>query len=104
MVQLSFGRASQIAILDVVLVLLSLAVSSSSTWATSNSQGPISYKLVGAGFPLPYVLLQMYPAKVGPSSYVQVDPLFLVADLVFWLLICFVAFRLWMPKRTALRA
>jgi hypothetical protein len=85
--------------LGAIILLLSLTVSSSYQWATANLQGTIVYSERGVGFPLQFVLYEV-ASPVGPSSYFKVDPFYLIADLLVWVILAYGAlYLLNLPKR-----
>jgi hypothetical protein len=81
------------------LLVASLGASFQGRWATSNSQGPITYTVREAGLPLQYVILEV-SSPVGPSSFFKVDLLLLVSDFVIWACLAYgILYLLRLPKK-----
>ncbi len=82
-----------------VILLLSLSVSFSYQWVTSNSRGPITYSEKGAGLPLQFVLFEV-ASPVGPSSFFKVNAFYLIVDFLVWVCLAYGALYLInLPKR-----
>lgn len=82
-----------------VILLLSMTISFSYQWVTSNSQGPITYSEKGAGLPFQFVLFEV-ASPVGPSSFFKVDAFYLIVDFLVWVCVAYGAlYLLNLPKR-----
>ncbi len=76
-------RSTISVLLAILLTVICLGVSFQSQWATSNSQGLITYTVREAGLPFQWMLFEV-SSPVGPSSFFKVDPVLLVIDFVIW--------------------
>jgi hypothetical protein len=82
------------------LLLGSLAYGYQYVWNAVNTNGEIAYQVWAAGLPLQYVEAEL-SSPVGASSYVRVDPVWLVLDLVFWMIVVDLGLRLSRTKAKA---
>ena len=97
-------KRSTISVIAAVVILLgSLAVSTQFEWVASNSQGPITYTVRGAGLPLQFIQSEV-GSPVGASSYFKVDAAYLAVDFLVWALVAFLVLHLLKIPKPAVHA
>jgi uncharacterized membrane protein len=87
-VRMRIKRLHVALLISLILLLVSLAYSYEYTWETQNSTGKIAYVNKAAGLPLQFLTIEV-SSPVGPSSFVKVDPLLTIINVLFWFLVAY---------------